>query len=692
LHLPSQKELAAQTFMAKLTQQQLETHLWGAANILRNRTAGQDYKTYILSLIFFKRLSDQWDYEAEAKIRELEKDRNKPFTDVQRRALLQREDLHRFKIPEECHWSDVLKEAKDIGQALDTAMQGIARANKELAGVFTVHWNAPAPDGQGKLIANTVVHALVQHFHDLDLSNANVQPDILGRAYEYLIKQFADDAGAKAGEFFTPPEVVDCLVRMLEPQAHETVYDPTCGSGGMLVHSAEFIAEQEQKATMQVRYYGQEMNWSTYAIARINMILHDLEADIRGGKSTISDPLHLNSKGGLKQFGVVLANFPFSDEMWWLPEDQRTEEQAKKAKKALNKKKDGPWFKDKYSRFIFGTPPASYGDYAFIQHIIASLTENGRAGVVCPQGVLFRGQPEIEEETGEVDDEGKPIVRRRKADDEHLIRSGLLDARLVDAAIALPLNIFYGAGVPACLLILSKDRPKERRDNVLLIYAARHYRELSNKNQLRPQDIMRILVHYHAYGDPLKASKLIAYHSDRLQQVVSKSENEEIARISAEYEHFDKKLAEVRGELIVVGKALREDVNKTDRSKTEKAINKLESIAHKLTLTLQKRDAAIAQTRKQASEDRQAIHDVGQELIDMYNDPIELGKHARVVEFDEVIENEFNLNIPRYVDTFVPEPEIDISLALSELRDSENNRLKSEGALRSALRGVGYAM
>jgi type I restriction enzyme M protein len=246
--------------------------------------------------------------------------------------------------------------------------------------------------------------------------------------------------------------------------------------------------------------------------------------------------------------------------------------------------------------------------------------------------------------------------------------------------------------VPACLLILSKDRPKERRDNVLLIYAARHYRELSNKNQLRPQDIMRILVHYHAYGDPLKASKLIAYHSDRLQQVVSKSENEEIARISAEYEHFDKKLAEVRGELIVVGKALREDVNKTDRSKTEKAINKLESIAHKLTLTLQKRDAAIAQTRKQASEDRQAIHDVGQELIDMYNDPIELGKHARVVEFDEVIENEFNLNIPRYVDTFVPEPEIDISLALSELRDSENNRLKSEEALRSALRGVGYAM
>ena len=676
--------------MAKLTQQQLETHLWGAANILRNRTAGQDYKTYILSLIFFKRLSDQWDYEAEAKIRELEKDRNKPFTDVQRRALLQREDLHRFKIPEECHWSDVLKEAKDIGQALDTAMQGIARANKELAGVFTVHWNAPAPDGQGKLIANTVVHALVQHFHDLDLSNANVQPDVLGRAYEYLIKQFADDAGAKAGEFFTPPEVVDCLVRMLEPQAHETVYDPTCGSGGMLVHSAEFIAEQEQKATMQVRYYGQEMNWSTYAIARINMILHDLEADIRGGKSTISDPLHLNSKGGLKQFGVVLANFPFSDEMWWLPDDQRTEEQAKKAKKALNKKKDGPWFKDKYNRFIFGTPPASYGDYAFIQHIIASLTENGRAGVVCPQGVLFRGQPEVEEETGEFDEDGTPIVRRRKADDEYLIRKGLLEARLIDAAIALPLNIFYGAGVPACLLILSKDRPKERSDKVLLIYAARHCRELANKNQLRPQDVMRILVHYHAYGGATKAEELVRLHSTRLKEAITREERDEIGRVRAEYEPHDKRLAQLEADLGIANVELAGAKHKSDEDKRQKLVSKILGSIEKTKHTLSKRDERIAEVSTRAAEDRASIQAVGQELISMYGSPEELSKHARVIDFAEITDNEYNLNIPRYVDTFEPEPAIDVAVVVRELEKAEVSRLKADAELMAILAEVGY--
>ena len=218
--------------MGKLTQQQLEAHLWGAANILRGRTAGQDYKTYILSLMFFKRLCDQWDYEAEEKIGELEKERGRPFTEAQHSALRARGDIHRFTVPSGCHWQDVLRVAENIGEVLTKAMRGIADANKELTGVFTVDWNQPAPDGNGKLIANAVVSALIQHFHAVNLSNASVQPDILGRAYEYLIKQFADDAGAKAGEFFTPPEVVDVLIRILEPQPGETVYDPTCGSGG----------------------------------------------------------------------------------------------------------------------------------------------------------------------------------------------------------------------------------------------------------------------------------------------------------------------------------------------------------------------------------------------------------------------------------------------------------------------------
>ncbi|MEO5957696.1 MAG: N-6 DNA methylase, partial [Opitutaceae bacterium] len=358
----------------------------------------------------------------------------------------------------------------------------------------------------------------------------NVPGDVLGRAYEYLIKKFADDAGAKAGEFFTPPEVVDTLVRILEPQPGDTIYGPTCGSGGMLVHSADYVREQGHDAT-SARYFGQEMNWGNAAIGKINSVLHGLEADIKAGASTITDPQHLDH-GQLKKFSLVLANFPFSDEFWWLKPEQQTDDKKKKDK--LKKEvfaKEG--YKDAFGRFGRGTPfrapPAGYGDYAFILHILASLTETGRAGVVCPQGVLFRGQPEVEEETGEFDDEGNPVIKRRKADDEHLIREALLEGRLIDAVISLPLNVFYGAGVPACLLILSKQRPKKRRDQVLLVYAARHYRELSAQNELRPQDVMRMLVHYHAYGDAAKVPRLVAQHSQRIRDQITRREEAEAA-------------------------------------------------------------------------------------------------------------------------------------------------------------------
>ena len=485
-----------------LTLQQLEAHLLGAANILRGKTAGQDYKNYILSLMFYKRLCDQWEGEADEAITELEQQQGRAFSERER-AIFRKRGEHRFQIPDGSRWGDVKAVSTNLGEVLTRAMRAVADANDELRGVFTVDWNQPAPDGSGKpLISNEVIHALVQHFDEHDLSNRSVPPDVLGRAYEYLIKNFADDAGAKAGEFFTPPEVVDVLVRMLEPRPGDTVYDPTAGSGGMLVHAAEFLREHGHHST-SARYFAQEMNWGNAAIGKINSVLHGLEADIKAGASTITDPQFLDG-GRVKQFTLVLANFPFSDKFWWLKPEQQTDDKKKSAK--LKKevfRKEG--FKDPFGRFGRGTsftaPPPGYGDYAFILHILASLTDEGRAGVVCPQGVLFRGQPEVDEETGQFDKNGNPKVKRRKADDEHLIRKALLDSRLIDAVISLPLNVFYGAGVPACLLILRKSRPVDRRDRVLLIYAARHYRELSAQNELRPQDVMRILVHCHAYGD-----------------------------------------------------------------------------------------------------------------------------------------------------------------------------------------------
>jgi type I restriction enzyme M protein len=399
--------------------------------------------------MFYKRLCDQWECEADDAIAELERQQDRRFSEREK-AIFRKRGEHRFQIPDGSRWGDVKAASINLGKVLTDAMRAVADANDELRGVFTVDWNQPAPDGSGKpLIPNEVVHALIQHFDEHDLSNNSVPPDILGRAYEYLIKQFADDAGAKAGEFFTPPEVVDTLVRILEPRPSDTIYDPTSGSGGMLVHAADYLREKGHRAT-SARYFAQEMNWSNAAIGKINSVLHGLEADIKAGASTITDPQFLED-GRVKRFSLVLANFPFSDEFWWLKPEQQTDDKKKKEKlkKEIFGKKG---YKDPFGRFGRGTgfsaPPAAYGDYAFILHIVASLGDHGRAGIVCPQGVLFRGQPEVEEETEELDEDGIPKMRRRKADDEHLIRKALLESRLIDAIISLPLNVFYGAGVP----------------------------------------------------------------------------------------------------------------------------------------------------------------------------------------------------------------------------------------------------
>jgi type I restriction enzyme M protein len=676
----------------RLTQQQLEAHLWGAANILRGKTAGQDYKNYILSLMFYKRLCDQWENEADEAIAELERQQGRTFTEAQK-AVFRARGEHRFSIPEGARWGDVLAISEDIGKKLTDAMRAVANANDELRGVFTVDWNQPAPDASGKkLIPNEVVHALIQHFNEIDLSNKSVPADILGRAYEYLIKQFADDAGAKAGEFFTPPEVVDTLVRILEPQPGDTIYDPTCGSGGMLIHSADFLKENGHRANA-ARYFGQEMNWGNFAIGKINSVLHGLEADIKGGASTITDPQFLEN-GQVRKFSLVLANFPFSDEFWWLKPEQQTDD--KKKKDRLKREvfgKEG--YKDPFGRFGRGTafksPPANYGDYAFILHILASLTASGRAGVVCSQGILFRGQPEVEEETGEFDDDGNPIVRRRKADDEHLIRQTLLESRFIDAVISLPLNIFYGAGVPACLLILCKDRPAARRDQVLLVYAARHYRELSAQNELRPQDVMRILVHYHAYGDAAKVPDLVARHSQRIREQITQHELAEVERLETEYKEHAEKLAMLDTALAETRAELTHQKTKAEKQTIEAAIKKLESQRAKPAAKVAERDERIAEARRRAEDDREAIAQVGSELGALYGDPDELLKHARVISLDEIVENEFNLNIPRYVDTFEPEPRVEVKEALEALKIAEDKVRLAEKELEKLIKTVGYA-
>ena len=675
----------------KLTLQQLEAHLWGAANILRGKTAGQDYKNYILSLMFYKQLCDQWEWEADDSIAELERQQEREFTEAER-AIFRKRGEHRYVIPDGSRWGDVKVVSVNIGEALTRAMRAVADANDELRGVFTVDWNQPAPDGSGRpLIANEVVHALVQHFDEHDLSNRSVPADVLGRAYEYLIKKFADDAGAKAGEFFTPPEVVDTLVRILEPRPGDTIYDPTGGSGGMLVHAAEYLREHGHLAT-HAGYFAQEMNWSNAAIGKINSVLHGLEADIQAGHSTISDPQFLED-GGVRKFSLVLANFPFSDDYWWLKPEQQTDDKTKKAR--LKKEifgKEG--YKDTYGRFGRGTgfqaPPAKYGDYAFILHIVASLAGYGRAGIVCPQGVLFRGQPRIEEETGDLDARGNPKVRRRKADDEHLIRRALLESRLIDAVISLPINVFYGAGVPACLLILRKQRPVERRDQVLLIYAARHYRELSAQNKLRPQDVMRMLVHYHAYGDASKAPGLVEEHSERIHCEIDRREADKVGRLETEYQPQADRLAALNTALQEACEVQRAAGTKREEAKAASTVKKLRNQRDKVEEKVAEPDERIAEARRSARDDRVDVSAVSEELVALYSDPDELLKHARVVDMDEVEENEFNLNVPRYVDTFEPEPRMDVTEALNALRAASKEAARAEKELAGLLRSAGY--
>ena len=676
----------------KLTLQQLEAHLWGAANILRNKTAGQDYKNYILSLMFYKRLCDQWECEADEAIAGLEQQQGRTFTEEEK-AIFRRRGEHRYGIPDGSRWGDVKTVSVGIGEALTRAMRSVADHNEELRGVFTVDWNQPAPDGSGKpLIANVVVHALVQHFDEHDLSNQSVPSDVLGRAYEYLIKQFADDAGAKAGEFFTPPEVVDTLVRILEPRPGDTIYDPTAGSGGMLVHAADYLRELGHPAT-NARYFAQEMNWGNAAIAKINSVLHGLEAEIRAGNSTITDPQFLED-GEVRRFSRVLANFPFSDKNWWLKPQQQTDDKKKKAR-LQNEIFGKEGYKDPFGRFGRGTgfkaPPAAYGDFAFILHILASLTEDGRAGIVCPQGVLFRGQPEIEEETDAFDAKGNPKIKRRKAGDEHLIRRALLESRLIDAVVSLPLNIFYGAGVPACLLILRRQWPAERGDQVLLIYAARHYRELSAQNELRPQDVMRILVHYHAYGDTLKVPVLVVEHSERICREIDRREEGEVGRIEAEYQSHSQKLVALESSLRKAREKERAAVVKRDRTKAASEVTKFLKQREKVTAKIAERNERISEARRRAEADRMDVNTVGEELVALYSDPDELSKHARVADMDEVEENEFNLNVPRYVDTFEPEARVQVTDALEKLRAAEVAANDAERALSEILRESGCA-
>ena len=417
-----------------LTLQQLESRLWAAANSLRGPVDPADFKSYVFPLLFFKWVSDTWDLEHAAAIADFGED-----LDAEVEA-----DYHRFAVPDGCHWADLRKVSTNVGVALQNILDRLAEANPEtLAGIFgDVAWANKDRFPEPALLN------LIDSFNRLTLNRTVVPNDMLGAAYEYLLREFADASGKKAGEFFTPRAVVRLLMRILDPQPGETVYDPACGSGGMLVETINEIREAGGDSRT-LRLYGQEVNLTTAAIARMNLFLHDLEdfRIVRG--DTLRDPRFLQ-RSGLRKFDVVVANPPFSLKNWGAD----------------------TWANDPYGRAFCGVPPASTGDFAWVQHMVSSMKPTGRVGVVMPHGVLFRSGI------------------------EKTIRQCLIKQDSLEAVIGLPPNLFYSTSIPACLLIFRADKPLVRRNGVVFIDGSSCFTKGRNQNQLGDDDVTAIVTAY----------------------------------------------------------------------------------------------------------------------------------------------------------------------------------------------------
>lgn len=423
----------------KLTISQLEQYLSKATWILKGPVDASDFKVYIFPLLFFKRISDVYDEEFQQALEESEGDE----------SYASLPEFHRFIIPEDCHWNNVRETTFNVGLAIEKALRGIEQSNQDkLYGIFgDAQWS-----NKNKLSDRLLID-LIEHFSQYNLCNSNVDTDLLGNAYEYLIKHFADLTNKKAGEFYTPRSVVHLLGLILDPHEGETIYDPACGTGGMLLECVSHLKENNEDYRT-LKLYGQEKNLTSSSIARMNMFLHGIEDfEIHRG-DTLRNPAFFEADG-LKTFDCVIANPPFSLKEWG----------------AEN------WSNDPYGRNIAGVPPQGNGDMAWVQHMIKSMNSTGRMTVVLPHGALFRKGAEGN------------------------IREALLKQDMLEAVIGLGSNIFYGTQLAACVMVFKQKKEASKKNKVLFIDASDQVRVGRAQNYLEPSHVNQIFDWFKAYTD-----------------------------------------------------------------------------------------------------------------------------------------------------------------------------------------------
>lgn len=430
-----------------MTQKELESYLWGAATYLRGFIDAGDYKQYIFPLLFYKRICDVYDEEYEEALAESDGDLEYAAFD----------ENHRFKVPAEAHWNQVRQVTVNVGKAINDALNAIQKVNnQQLQGIFgDADWT------NKERLSDSLLCQLIEHFSSRNLNIKNVPNDELGNAYEFLIKKFADDSGHTAAEFYTNRTVVRLMTLIADPKEGESVYDPTCGSGGLLLNCAMMLKDQG-KEYRTLRLYGQEINLITSGIARMNMLLHGFEEFniVRG--NTLSNPLFMKYDQ-LQQFDIVLANPPYSIKSW----DQAA------------------FTNDPYGRNIWGTPPQGCADYAFQQHIMKSIKpDTGRCVVLWPHGILFR-------------------------DAEREMRRRMIESDCVDCVIGLGPNLFYNSPMEACLLICRMQKPTNRRGKIFFINAVDEVKRDKTISTLEPQHIDKIFNAYKEYKDIAGFAKVV---------------------------------------------------------------------------------------------------------------------------------------------------------------------------------------